>query len=357
MRWLQYGLLLLAPILLAVPAFAQEQGEARKPRPLFASDDILRLTIAAPVERLARDRTSTDVTVPGQISVVGAAPETLAIELSPRGLTRRKRETCSFPPIMIRMAQTPPRASLFRGQKSLKLVTHCRTTPQFQQLVMLEYAAYRIFNLLSSESFRARLALIDYVDDQGRPITTRYGFLIEDVDDVARRHGKQAVKAPGPIAVSRLDPVQSARVALFQDLIGNHDWAVNAGPPGTNCCHNSRAIAVKGATNGLAPMPYDFDYAGLVDAPYAAPPEQLKLNSVRERRYRGFCRHNDVAIAEAARLVSMRDEVMRVLEGITPLEANARRKAATYLDSGFQRLQDPQALARRMEDTCIARGQ
>ena len=36
-------------------------------------------------------------------------------------------------------------------------------------------------------------------------------------------------------------------------------------------------------------MPYDFDHAGIVDAPYALPPEELGLESVHERRFRGYC--------------------------------------------------------------------
>ena len=40
-------------------------------------------------------------------------------------------------------------------------------------------------------------------------------------------------------------------------------------------------------------MPYDFDYSGLVDAPYAVPPDSIHLANVRVRRYRGFCLHND----------------------------------------------------------------
>ena len=36
-------------------------------------------------------------------------------------------------------------------------------------------------------------------------------------------------------------------------------------------------------------MPFDFDYAGLVDAHYAVTAKALNLPSVRERLYRGPC--------------------------------------------------------------------
>ena len=44
----------------------------------------------------------------------------------------------------------------------------------------------------------------------------------------------------------------------------------------------------------------DFDSSGFVNAPYAAPDEQLGLSSVRDRQYRGYCIHNTQALAAAA---------------------------------------------------------
>ena len=42
-----------------------------------------------------------------------------------------------------------------------------------------------MFNLLTPLSYRVRLAMIDYVEEDGRPLASRYGFFIEDIDDVA----------------------------------------------------------------------------------------------------------------------------------------------------------------------------
>ena len=69
--------------------------------------------------------------------------------------------------------------SLFAGQRQLKLVTHCRASEGFQQYVLMEYATYRLYNQLTPMSFRARLAKIDYVAADGRPITSRVGFFLE----------------------------------------------------------------------------------------------------------------------------------------------------------------------------------
>ena len=185
----------------------------------------------------------------------------------------------------------PPAGSLFAGQRRLKLVTHCRAAESFQQVVLMEYATYKLYNQLTPMSIRARLAKIDYVATNGAPIVSRIGFFLEDIDDVARRNGLREAKMGSRIPVSSLSPVDSGRVGVFEYMIGNLDWAMQAGPAGDNCCHNTLPIGP--GPSGLVPVPYDWDFSGLVDAPYATPPDSINVTSVRQRRYRGFCRHND----------------------------------------------------------------
>ena len=92
----------------------------------------------------------------------------------------------------------------------------------------------------------------------------------------------------------RIEPRAAARFAMFNYMIGNLDWSVRAGPQGDSCCHNGRLV---GGGPLLTPVPYDFDFSGLVDAPYATPPEGFKINSVRQRLYRGYCAHDAEARA------------------------------------------------------------
>ena len=62
----------------------------------------------------------------------------------------------------------------------------------------------------------------------------------------------------------------------------------------------------------LAPVPYDFDFSGLVDAPYAGPPEGIPVETVRDRIYRGYCAHMTQARAIAAQLSPRRAEFLGV---------------------------------------------
>lgn len=326
---------------------------AKPPKPLFASGETIRLTIAGPVATLARGPADDAKSVAATLTLAGAAPETLAIRLSARGLTRRKREVCSFPPLRVEFVQPPAATSLFTGQKRLKLVTHCRPAEDFQKYVLLEYSAYRLYNLLTPASFAVRLATIDYVDDRGRAITSRLGFFIEDTGDMARRNERREFKTQTIVPVARLNARDAARVALFENMIGNLDWAINAGPAGTDCCHNSRLIIAEGQSADIVPVPYDFDFSGLVDAPYAVPPNSMRLTSVRKRRYRGFCRHNAEAQAGAALLFTQRSALLAVFDQIPQLEEKSRRKALAYVGGFFDQIGNPDDVAKKILTTCL----
>jgi hypothetical protein len=238
-----------------------------------------------------------------------------------------------------------PEGTLFARQSRLKLVTHCQQSAGFQQKVLLEYAAYRLYNALTPHSFRARLATIDYVDASGRPHATRVGFFIEDVDDVAHRNGLVEATSSDRVPLARIEPTAGARFALFNYLIGNLDWSMRAGPAGETCCHNGRLIAASKDLSAVAtPIPYDFDFSGLVDAPYATPPEGFNLRSVRQRRYRGYCAHGERASAVAVEITSRRAELIGLLSTVPGLEERTRARAAAYLETGLREIESGKPL-------------
>ena len=315
-------------------AFAATSAVAAPPTPLFASDQPIRLTIRAPIASLVSKRNNSPRA--GTLSLTGM-PESYPVTLSVRGITRRQSDVCQFPPLRVDFNQPPPAASLFAGQRRLKLVTHCRPSADFQQKVLLEYAAYRLYNVLTPLSFRARLATIDYVDDSGRPYVTRTGFFIEDFDDVARRNTMVKAATADRVPLAQLEPRAAARFALFNYMISNLDWSMRAGPVGEGCCHNGRLLAASRAPGAVVTaVPYDFDFSGLVDAPYAEPPEGINVRSVRERVYRGYCAHAAQARVEAADIAGKRAQLIGTLATIPGLEERTRARAAAYLDGFFR---------------------
>jgi hypothetical protein len=322
---------------------------AQAPDPLFAASEPIHLTITAPLPGLMRDRTSKQ-SVSGTLTDPAGQP--LAVNLRLRGITRRAKATCDFPPLRVDFTAPPTATSLFAGQKKLKLVTHCRNSRDFDQYVLLEYAAYRMYNVLTPHSFRVRLANIDYRNSDGSPITSRVGFFLEDIDDVASRNGVAEARAGPRIPRDFLIPIDAARYALFQHMIANHDWSMTAGPAGDECCHNARLIGAL-APAGAMPVPYDFDYSGLVDAPYAAPPDALSINHVTQRVYRGYCIHNAEAYAAAREMRAAQPRLLGLLGQVPGLSARKQQSAGAFLARFFADIATDADVGAKVLRSCV----
>ena len=334
-------LLFLFAVLLAMPANAA--------KPLFSSPAPLSISIEAPLERLFRDRDSEERAAG---TLTDSAGNRLPVSLELRGITRRRKETCAFPPIAIRITAPPPATSPFAGQKKLKLVTHCQNSGAFDRILLLEYAAYRMYQTLTPKSFGARLARITYVGSNGRPIASRPAFFIEDLEDVAERNGSKELRAGARIPTSDLDPADSARYALFQHLLANHDWSMRAGPVGDTCCHNAKLIGSAGPGKAV-PIPYDFDFSGFVNAPYASPPDQLKISSVRERRYRGYCSHNPQVVEAARTYRAKHGAFVAELAAVPGLEPRAIDSARSFMAQFFAEIATDQSVSDKILKHCI----
>ena len=334
---------------LGLALVASTAAPAAEPaKPLFADDSLLRITLRAPIGRLASAEDRSRV-VEGTLAT-GA--ESLPVRLSPRGITRLRKETCQFPPLRVDFSGAPPAQSLFAGQRRLKLVSHCRPSENFQQHLLLEYLAYRLYNQLTPLSFRVRLAQFDYVEDSGKPVTSRLGFFIEEQSDVAARNAMAVARVGARTPVPTLNPADAARFGVFQYLIANLDWAMQAGPANDTCCHNSRLVGPGGAPP-FATIPYDFDYSGLVDAPYAVPPEAINVSSVKTRRYRGFCRHNAEALKAAAEIRDQRAALLAVIAQVPQMSDGTRRKAAAFIERGLNDIASDQAVTQNLLKNCV----
>jgi len=336
----------LALLALAAPASALAQGA---PKPLFASDAPIRITVQGPIGNIARNAAKSTAPQAGTLSMSSPA-ETLPIRLSARGLSRRTGGICDFPPLRVEFAQPPAATSLFAGQKRLKLVTHCKNSGQYEQQLLTEYSAYPILNILTPLSFKARLATVDYAEPSGKVSTTRWGFFLEESDDVGKRNGLPEAKMGPRIEVAQLEPKQAGLAALFEYMMGNLDWSMRAGPQGESCCHNAKLFR-SGAS--LVPVIYDFDYSGMVDAPYAIPPEGIKVRSVRQRAYRGYCRHNSQALAAAADFRAKRGAIEAVFSQVPGMAERTKSKALAYLGTFYAEIATDDAVRKNILKDCI----
>jgi hypothetical protein len=320
---------------------------------LFADDTPLRVTIEAPLTTLMKERPEEEY-LEGKISFAGddGTLQTVDLKLRTRGKYRRSEEHCNFAPIRLNFRKKQVADTVFAGQDKLKLVTHCQDNNfSYEQLVLREYLAYRFLNVMTSKSYGVRLLEIEYIDTEGaRPMTT-FGFVIEDDNDVAARNGMVPVKT-GDISMLDLDPEQQNLVHMFQYLIGNTDYSLFRSEPDDDCCHNSDLLT---ATDGapFTPLPYDFDFAGLVNAPYAKPNPRFDLMNVRVRLYRGLCRNNDLLPGTIQQFLDKKDEILSIVEELEHLSARSRRYVTRYLSAFYDYCSKPASIKRRFIDHCV----
>lgn len=334
----------LAALFLISPAAAQT--------PLFSDNSELAVTVEAPFTTLLRTaRRSTDP-YPGTLVYDGARYNLL---VSARGMSRRVGGICTFPPLRIDFENNDLGSTIFRGQNRVKLTTHCRPTSNYTQLYVVEHMVYRLFNEITPLSYRARPLSVTYRDTDGRrDDDTQFGFFVEDDDDMARRNDRVALEIETRTAtMEQLDGAAAARVALFQYMVGNLDWDMLQSASGRDCCHNVQLLAASEASRtALVPVPYDFDHTGLVNAPYALPPEGLSARNVRDRLYRGYCLHNEHLPAAISLFQSRREALNAVIAGETRLSEGRRQNARRYIDAFFDVIGDPSAVQRELNGRC-----
>jgi len=318
---------------------------------LFKEDSILQVRIEAPLETLSRERPD-DEYLDGRLiyTETDGTLQRFDVRLQTRGRFRRQRSTCPFPPVRLNFRTGDLVGSLFEGQDKLKLVTHCNTRrDRFEQLVLREYLAYRILNSLTDKSFRVRLMHITYVDtEQDNETVTRYGFVIEDDDDVGKRIGMESLKT-AKLNYSDVDQAHSNLVTVFEYLIGNTDYSLIRGPENDDCCHN--AVPFSDGSR-VWPVPYDFDFSGLVDAPYADPAPQFNIRTVRTRVYRGRCSNNDLLEQTLGSIRAKKADIYGLVDALPDLDDRNRRQVTQYLDSFFQIAEDEKRIEREFVREC-----
>jgi hypothetical protein len=317
--------------------------------PLFEADEALHITIKAPFKSLFGKMLNQDVYVEGELIVEGQP--SLQVRLKPRGKTRRRKDICNFPPLTVNFKKQDVKGTVFAKQDKLKLVTHCQDRKiKYQIYYRQEYHIYKTYNLLTDESFQVRPAMITYVDTEGRrKSVTRFAFFIEDANALAKRIGQKRHKVER-LKSDELSSFKASRLAIFQFMISNLDWSSTVGPPGENCCHNSKPYIDEAGV--VTPVPYDFDFSGVINAKYATPPQGIKVKNVRARLYRGLCRHSDTVPAAVA-LINEKYPAITAMYRTSPhLEERDAGRALDYYAGYFRIVNDPASFERKITRKC-----
>ena len=250
---------------------------------------------------------------------------------------------CEFPSLFIYFDQSQTEGTVFEGQGMLPLTTHCKHNYRnYQDYVQIEYLAHEIYGLLTEISLRTRLLRVQYEDTQSRKNRKRFAFFIEHFERLAERTGTRFVEIDD-LDLNTVHAGEMARLSIFQFMIGNLDWSALKS-------HNVALFRDDEGT--VSPVPFDFDYSGIVYTPYAKAPRELPVYSVLSRHYRGLCWPGLDWHAALQEFQDIQPQVFARLESLPKVSGKQRRRVRHFLLGFYEILESDKNRKKKIIAAC-----
>lgn len=267
----------------------------------------------------------------------------LSYKARKRGNFRLK--TCFFPPLLLKFDKESSKGSVFAKNRKVKIVMNCLLEKEADDLVVKEFIAYKLYEIVSPFHFKSRLLDIKLIEQRKKRKKNwdLKGFFIEDIKDLAKRTNSKVLKRG--IHPLQQDGKISIINAFFQCMIGNTDFS-------TGYQHNEKLIFKNGRSY---PVPYDFDMSGLVNASYAVVSQlngdQLPIEKVTDRLYRGFIRDRKLILEVRELFLNKKEQLLQVFDdNQIHLSQTAYLKSKNYVNTYFAILEDDD----KFEDMILA---
>ena len=325
--------------------------------PLFAGDTPLEISIAVDFGSLCRPREAEDCEfTPSTLGYQDASGnmQSVPIEVKIRGGWRSLTQNCSVPLLWVRFEASDTSGTPFEGQTLLPLTTHCGKglsldpaqsgirRSEYEQYLLREFLAHRLYNTVSDYSLRVRLLRVSYPKPGGGGSRARHwAFLSEHFDDMAARLGAERLPR-GSFDATRLAAQHAATLALFQYMIGNTDWSIA----------RERNTVLLSRADRQIPVPYDFDMSGLVNAGYAGPAPGLPIDDVRDRHFLGYCQPGTDWDRLFADFTARREAILALGETIPGLSRSSRKSTEYFLNGFFRTIGSVEERAARVVGGC-----
>ena len=306
------SIFLFISLFITEATFSQELAateQDNKITELFLKQDPLAIKLRYS-NKFLRKETNDSTYIDSEMEYLAGDEDWKTLEVKIRARGNYRRENCFFPPVKMKIKKSVAAGTLFEGNKELKLVLPCVLQSDYNDKVLKEYIAYKLYELVSPYHFNTRLLEIDFTDEKGQKVKNYEikGFFIEDIDRVKDRcDGKQIKRSIHPL---EQDDLCSVRNDFFQFMIGNTDYS-------SAYRHNEKLLFVD---NNIMPVPYDFDMSGLVDASYAVVSqvqgEVLDITQVTQRLYRGFKRNPAVYQSVRNEFLKNKSEMLAIVDDL-----------------------------------------
>lgn len=328
--------------ILAYPAIAQKKKIDDKK--FFADEQPVQMKLSTDIKSLLLEKTTLNYV---NASIHCIFPDSSVaegkVQIKPRGHFRK--ENCRLTPLTINFKNEE--APAFSKLGTLKLVVGCGVKSADDQTLLKEYLVYKIYNLLTDKSFRVRLLNVNYHDTRGKVKPyEQYAFLIEDMDDLAKRHQCKK-KEQGKFFPDFINREQATLVYMFQYMIGNTDWSVPF-------YHNIKLMIEK--NDSLAkpyPVAYDFDMTGLVNPSYGEPHPDLGLKNLTQRLYRGYKRSLEEIETAAKIFLEKKEAIYALISNFEFLNNGSKKEMLSFLKEFFNEISDKKDLKKVFVDNAL----
>lgn len=342
------SILLLLLLFTTNPFLAQEPADAqpgsvkeepkekkKKKQSLFKIldyEEVPGVQVQANFDRIRRDR-KRRFPIEGHLTFedVHGSGFTLPIAIETRGKTRFIK--CEVPPIRIRMDKKALKEARIKDYPKLKTVLPCELNDDGTDRLFRELLVYRLYEQVTDFAFRTKPVQLDILDSASLNVTlSTYAFFIESDKEFRKRNDFTEVNQYN-LQWDDLHPHHRQVFAIFQYMIGNTDWAIRMK-------HNMRYFQVD-TDEPVIPLPYDFDFCGVVDSPIAKPNPDYKQRHIRQRIYLG--QPDDQLPVVLEHFKTQRAAILQIVQDFPHLNDDSKQDILEYLNEFFKVLDSKKA--------------
>lgn len=309
---------------------------------LFADTFPMQITIKTDFKKLKREKFKGNYQPALLIYVSNDSLISKKIKIKARGNNRK--ENCLFPPIAIKFKSEEVKKGM--PNQKIKLVISCKPGKAYENYVLKEYLCYKLYNSFSLYSFKVRLLNLKLIDTGTKKLNEMqmYAFIIEPQKAMSKRLGAKLDKNKR-LSQPLVDQEKIMELAMFQFMIGNFDWAVPTQ-------QNLKLIRPINSPHKIIPIPYDFDYCGLVNASYAIPNEKLGIASVKDRIFLGECKPEKDIQKVIEKFIGHKAQFYMVVSNFKFLSEKDRGLISKYLDKFYEILGSGKFYKKYHQKTC-----
>ena len=247
-----------------------------------------------------------------------------------------RKQVCYFPPIKFNFLKKDLSDHGLKSADKLKLVFPCREGDTHQEKLYQEYFLYTLYQIIDSNSVRAKLIDIKITNEKQVVTNNFIGIIVEDEDSYALRTDARIVESKAVLNSTVLDRKPFLIMYFFQYMIANTDWSVG----------NRHNVLIAKLPNNpkIVAQPYDYDYSGFVDQGYAVPAESLPIKSVNQRYFMPYVISDEEFDFAVKYYQDIKQNILDKCNTATYLKPETIESNKKFLLEFFKELEKPEKL-------------